>query len=1003
MNPVSLPRARTMWAAFSGIVAVVGISSAANAACAPAADGTPNPAAGATVTCSGATNNQNGTDGYGSGNQTGIIINVLAGATVTGSGNYGINVDNATVSNAGGITGTAAAGIRAEHNVAVTNDAGATILGGIGGVVSNSGLVTVTNAGSISGGTNYGVFGYLGATVTNAAGATISGDMGIGIQHGMADITNAGNITGTTGYAVYAYADAVVRNSGSMTGALYGIWADQTVTVTNAGTIVGNGGPGISANVAATVTNQAGASITGSDYGVRVDVGSAFVTNYGNVTGTSLQGIYANINATVFNGASGTINGGIGTNVGFADVTNYGSIDGTGFIAVFGHTDVTLLNGVGANIIGGVNNAVYASNGIAGVVNSGSITSGAGYAIRGQTGVVVTNNAGGLIQGGDTGIRASFGAATVTNFGTIAGTSADGIYAGTGGSTVVNGGAISGGTAAIRFAGSGNELTLLPGSAISGLVLGTGGDVFQLGGTGTATFDASSLGPAAQYRGFGFFNKIGSSAWTLTGTSTYAGQVNVNGGTLAVDGDIASASSVTVNAGGTLGGNGIVGVTTVNGGALAPGNSIGTLTVQGNLVFTTAASFMVEMSGSTADRAVVTGTATLAGTVRLLPAASFLFNTPVTILTAAGFGGTTFDAVAAPIGIAASLIYSATSVQLSLTSGLAQIAGLNRNQRAVATALDAVFNGAGGVSAGFGPIFAGNVPWNLTQASGEAATGSQQMTFNSMNLFMGVMTDPFMAGRIGNPPGAVSFAEDSGSFDAYAAAPRRRSGGEREAHGMMTKAATRMPGFASRWDAWAAGFGGGQTSDGNAGLGSNTTTSRIGAVAAGADYRLSSQTVVGFALAGGGTSFSVANGLGSGRSDLFQAGAFLRHSPGRAYLSAALAYGWQDIATDRTVTIAGVDRLHARFNANAFSGRIESGYRFVTPWMGLAPYAAAQFTTFDLPAYAEQVLSGAQYLCARLCRQGCHGVAIGTRSSHRQVLGHAGRRPDVARPRGMGA
>ena len=490
-------------------------------------------------------------------------------------------------------------------------------------------------------------------------------------------------------------------------------------------------------------------------------------------------------------------------------------------------------------------------------------------------------------------------------------------------------------------------------------MLGTGNDVFQLGGTGAATFDASSLGPAAQYQGFGAFNKIGGSVWSLTGTSSYAGPVNVNGGTLAVNGDITSASSVTVNAGGILGGNGVVGATIINGGGLAPGSSIGTLTVQGNLVFTMAASYMVEMSGSTADKTVVTGMATLAGTVRLSPAASFSFNTPVTILTAAGFGGTTFDAVAAPTGIAGSLIYSATSVQLSLASGLGQIAGLNLNQRAVATALDTVFNGAGGVSTGFGSIFAGNVPWNLTQASGEAATGSQQTTFDSMNLFIGVMTDPFMAGRSGNTPGAVPFADESGSSDAYAAAGRKRTGGEREAYGMMTKAAPRVPGFGSRWDAWAAGFGGGQTSDGNAALGSNTTTSRIGAFAAGADYWLSPQTVVGFALAGGGTSFSVANGLGSGRSDLFQAGAFLRHSEGRAYLSAALAYGWQDIATDRTVTIAGIDRLHAQFNANAFSGRIESGYRLVAGWMGFTPYAAAQFTTFNLPAYTEQVLSGA--------------------------------------------
>jgi hypothetical protein len=46
-----------------------------------------------------------------------------------------------------------------------------------------------------------------------------------------------------------------------------------------------------------------------------------------------------------------------------------------------------------------------------------------------------------------------------------------------------------------------------------------------------------------------------------------------------VNGSIASSSLLTVNAGGTLGGNGIVGDTVINGGALAPGNSIGLLTV----------------------------------------------------------------------------------------------------------------------------------------------------------------------------------------------------------------------------------------------------------------------------------------------------------------------------------------------------------------------------------------------------------------------------------------
>ena len=176
---------------------------------------------------------------------------------------------------------------------------------------------------------------------------------------------------------------------------------------------------------------------------------------------------------------------------------------------------------------------------------------------------------------------------------------------------------------------------------------------------------------------------------------------------------------------------------------------------------------------------------------------------------------------------------------------------------------------------------------------------------------------------------------------------------------MFTKAPPQN--FEARWSVWAAGFGGSQTTDGNAAVGSNDVTSRIAGTAVGADYIFSPNTIAGFALAGGGTSYSLANGAGNGRSDLFQAGVYARHTMGAAYIAGALAYGWQDITTNRTVMLAGIDQLQAKFNANAFSGRVEGGYRFVSPWIGgigITPYAAAQFTTFDLPAYAEQALVG---------------------------------------------
>ena len=56
----------------------------------------------------------------------------------------------------------------------------------------------------------------------------------------------------------------------------------------------------------------------------------------------------------------------------------------------------------------------------------------------------------------------------------------------------------------------------------------SGHNTFQLGGTGSDTFDLNSIGAAAQYRGFTTFDVVGG-AWTVSGGGT---GWNVNGGTL---------------------------------------------------------------------------------------------------------------------------------------------------------------------------------------------------------------------------------------------------------------------------------------------------------------------------------------------------------------------------------------------------------------------------------------------------------------------------------------
>lgn len=458
--------------------------------------------------------------------------------------------------------------------------------------------------------------------------------------------------------------------------------------------------------------------------------------------------------------------------------------------------------------------------------------------------------------------------------------------------------------------------------------------------------------------------KTGAGALTLSGINTYTGPTTVNGGALIVNGSIASSSLTTVNAVGTLAGTGTVGKTAINGGTFAPGSGTpgSFMTVNGDLTFT-GGTYQVSVNPATSSFAKVTGTADLGGAgVNAVFAPGSYVAKQYTILTAdGGLGGTTFASVSTSgsANVTSSLSYDVNNAYLDVALNFATPNGLNRNQQAVANTLTNFFNTTGGIPMAFGALS----PQGLSQVSGELATGTQQATLQAQNMFMSVMTDPFITGRgdqsTGSAGGVSSYADDGSAALNYAANGRQRTANERDAYAMVySKAPIRT--FEPRLSVWGAGYGGSQTTDGNAATGSSKATSSVYGGVAGVDYLMSPNAMVGFALAGGGTNFNV-SGAGTGRSDLFQAGLYARYTSGAAYLTAAFAYGWQDITTDRTVTASGIDRLHASFNANAYSGRVESGYRFVSPifgGIGLTPYAAGQVTLFDLPSYAEQALSG---------------------------------------------
>ena len=644
------------------------------------------------------------------------------------------------------------------------------------------------------------------------------------------------------------------------------------------------------------------------------------------------------------NGGSATLSG-TNTYTGATTVNN-------GFLALVGPGSISMSSGVNVS-----NGGIFDISG----VGSGS-----------STGAFITSLSStdslGVVQLGSNQL-------VLTNAnGTFAGSIQDGgLYGGTGGSLVLAGGietltginTYTGGTivlaGTLQLSGAGTlgaptgSATLWGGVLDLGHTTQTLAALFLVGGTvqdGALNAPIVSMG--------GAINGISGPASLTTfagvtfvlGTNTYTGGTNANGGVLDV---IGSLSDPTVNAGGYLMGTGTIGATQVNaGGIFAPGNGTpgSSMTVAGNLAFQSGAVYLVQI-GPAASFANVTGTATLGGASLSVIANGSSISKTSTILTAAGGVSGSFGAVNTNLSsLQGTLSYGGNNTYLNLALNFGVANSLNGNQQAVGNALTNYFNATGGIPT----LYAAMSPAQLSQASGEATTGTLQTTFDAMNQFINLLTDPFM-GRGSSVNGkavAAGYAEEDDQASAYAAS-RQTS-----AYAMFTKAPLAKV-YEPRWSVWAASFGGSQSTEGNALVGSNSTTSSIAGTAVGADYLLSPRTIAGLALAGGGTSFSVVNS-GGGRSDLFQAGAYVRHTEGNAYIAGALAYGWQDITTDRYATIAGLDHLSAEFNANAFSGRVESGYRFVAPWMGgvgITPYAAGQFTTFDLPAYAEGVVAGA--------------------------------------------
>jgi len=891
-----------------------------------------------TISNGGVLNSQDGAD-----IATGLPFLGTPTATVTGpgstwnvGGSFGLSVGDGSVG-PGALTIAKGGGV---------NSTGPTI---IGDASNGSSQVIVTGAGSV-----------LNAFNSLAIGASNCGCNVIGTLT-IAD----GGVVNSPGATSIGAGSTLNLGTGGLAGAIV------TPAIANDGQIVANFTDALT--LAAAISGAGSLSKAGS--GTLILTGSNTYTGGTTITGGTLQ--LGN------GGTSGSITGDVVDNGTFAinrsDTFAFGGvISGTGTFAQIGPGTTTL---TAANTYSGgtaINGGVLA---VATDANLGAASGGLAFGggtlqfLSGFTTnrtVMLNAGGGGFDTNGNNAVLGGpiSGAGGLTKLGsgtlTLSGASS---YSG---ATAVNAGTLQAG-AANAFA-PGSAFTVAAGAALD--LNGFNQSIGSLAGAGSVRLGAATLTTGSDntsttfsgtISGAGGLTKIGTGALTLTGVSSYTGPTAVNAGTLVVNGSIAN-SAVTVNSGGTLRGTGSIGGLTVgNGGALSPGNSIGTLTVNGNLVMTAAAAYIVEVSPSNADRTNVAGTASLGGTVQAAFASGSYVTRAYTILSAAGgLNGTTFNALTTsnlPANFTTSLSYTATDVILNLTATLGALTTLgvpnapsacafSINQCNVANAINAFFNNGGTLPGAFANLFGltgVNLGNALTLLSGEAATGAQQGAFQLTNQFLGIMLDPFVDGR-------NSIAGAGGPTLGFAPEREELPDDIALAYAKLLKAPPKPASFDERWSVWGAGYGGGNRTSGDpAVVGSHDLSARTAGGAAGLDYHLSRDSVVGVALAGGGTNWSLAQGLGGGKSDAFQAGIYGATRWGPAYLAAALSFTNHWMSTDR-FAFAG-DHLSASFNAQSFGGRVEGGYRFATIYGGLTPYAAVQAQNFRTPAYSEADLN----------------------------------------------
>jgi fibronectin-binding autotransporter adhesin len=850
------------------------------------------------------------------------------------------------------------------------------------GAQFNAGLATVVvdNSGTISGATVGLEHGTDGAMTLTNSGSISGGQTGVAsTAGGVVTLVNTGSIIGTTGAALTSLTQTSLDNAGVLTGGA-GVAVtlssfDDSVTLRTGSAITGSvdagdGDDGLTLDGDILVLTEAQQLTTANGFET-LDVAAGYWSTSGSVGAfdsvTIAEGSALQVNEVDLGAEGGTspietsvvrTNGLLVLNFGTDEVVSdldELTIEGTGRLQLIGDAVFT------------VDTANIAHSG-------GTIISNGGLKLTGLLQGDVRTEGDGFFELGAGGTEGSFAGNLVNdgrfvfnrsdNYDFLGGFSGSGSLdkLGDGTLTFMGDYAFQGVTnilgGAVRIGGTidpETEFDLGEGGTldITGkeqTIAGLEGDEGSTVVIGDSELTVNQDGDSAfggDITGDGSLVKEGDGTLNLTGDSSYTGPTSVNGGTLAVNGSIAS--PVTVNEGGTLGGNGSVGSTTVGGGGvIAPGNSIGQLTVNGDLAFTAGAIYEVEVNAAgAADRIDATGTVTIANTARVAVLAengNYNPRTDYVILTGATGVSGTFGSVTTDLAFLDPLLrYSPNAVTLSLYRNDIDFAdvAIGFNQVGVAGAVQAL-----GIN---NPLFEAVLVQNAATAQASFNDLSGEILASSIS---GLTDD---SRHLRNALMGMTAPQQSGAF------------------------------------VWGSAFGGWGDFDANRGSAAMNT-----------DHK---GLVAGVGI--GGNGFAAALSAGIGSSDFHLDGRSDRAEVDSKYLAAHATYGaetglrgtfgisyaWHDIDTSRAITVAPLAQtLTSNRDADTLQIFGELGYAIVTGNTAVTPFARLAHVDTSGDTFAE--MGGTAALAVGKANQKATFLSLGGRVQFN--LGKAGFQPYVS-------